>query len=100
MMITTAIQGVNGRGEARLPPVFNLVQMVQSRTALNTFQINKIFPSATVLKDFDFIINENNLNVVYQQYFPKEEAVQIFEGLEREIEYFPSEMAMVVYNKR
>ncbi|CAL1273708.1 unnamed protein product [Larinioides sclopetarius] len=46
-------------------------------------------------------MNENNLNVVYQQYFSKKEADQIFEELEREIEYFPSEMTtVVVFNKR
>ncbi|CAL1296184.1 unnamed protein product [Larinioides sclopetarius] len=45
-------------------------------------------------------MNENNLNVVYQQYFSKKEADQIFEELEREIEYFPSEMTtVVVFNK-
>ncbi|CAL1282745.1 unnamed protein product [Larinioides sclopetarius] len=46
-------------------------------------------------------MNENNLNVVYQKYFSKKEADQIFEELEREIEYFPSEMTtVVVFNKR
>ncbi|CAL1268729.1 unnamed protein product [Larinioides sclopetarius] len=46
-------------------------------------------------------MNENNLNVVYQQYFSKKEADQIFEDLEREIEYFPSQMTtVVVFNKR
>ncbi|CAL1272434.1 unnamed protein product [Larinioides sclopetarius] len=45
-------------------------------------------------------MNENNLNVVYQQYFSKRKADQIFEELEREIEYFPSEMTTVVFNKR
>ncbi|CAL1293182.1 unnamed protein product [Larinioides sclopetarius] len=46
-------------------------------------------------------MNENNLNVVYQQYFSKKGADQIFEELEREIEYFPSEMTtVVVFNKR
>ncbi|CAL1286245.1 unnamed protein product [Larinioides sclopetarius] len=39
-------------------------------------------------------MNENNLNVVYQQYFSKKEADQTFEELEREIEYFPSEMRL------
>ncbi|GBN03173.1 DNA oxidative demethylase ALKBH2 [Araneus ventricosus] len=46
-------------------------------------------------------MNKNNLNVIYLQYFSKEEADQIFEELEREIEYFLSEMAtVVIYNKR
>ncbi|CAL1262873.1 unnamed protein product [Larinioides sclopetarius] len=46
-------------------------------------------------------MNENNLNVVYQQYFSKKEADQIFEEFLREIEYFPSEMTtVVVFNKR
>ncbi|CAL1282926.1 unnamed protein product [Larinioides sclopetarius] len=46
-------------------------------------------------------MNENNLNVVYQQYFSKKETDQIFEELEREIEYFSSEMTTVlVFNKR
>ncbi|CAL1279140.1 unnamed protein product [Larinioides sclopetarius] len=46
-------------------------------------------------------MNENNLNIFYQQYFSKKEADQIFEELEREIEYFPSEMTTVaVFDKR
>lgn len=62
---------------------------------------NKIFPGATIFKDLDFVKNGHNLNIVYQQYFSKEEADQIFDELEREIEYFPSEMATVfIYNKR
>ncbi|GBN72660.1 hypothetical protein AVEN_170587-1, partial [Araneus ventricosus] len=62
---------------------------------------NKIFPGTTTFKDIDFVKNGHNLNIVYQQYFSKEEADQIFDELEREIEYFPSEMATVfIYNKR
>ncbi|GBO05180.1 DNA oxidative demethylase ALKBH2 [Araneus ventricosus] len=62
---------------------------------------NKIFPGTTIFKHLDFVKNGHNLNIVYQQYFSKEEADQIFDELEREIEYFPSEMATVfIYNKR
>ncbi|GBM19924.1 hypothetical protein AVEN_29598-1, partial [Araneus ventricosus] len=62
---------------------------------------NKIFPGATIFKDLDFVKNGYKLNIVYQQYFSKEKADEIFDELEREIEYFPSEMATVfIYNKR
>ncbi|GBM04124.1 DNA oxidative demethylase ALKBH2, partial [Araneus ventricosus] len=62
---------------------------------------NKIFPGATIFKDLDFVKNGHNLNIVYHQYFSKEEADQIFDELETEIEYLPSEMATVfIYNKR
>ncbi|GBL99934.1 DNA oxidative demethylase ALKBH2 [Araneus ventricosus] len=62
---------------------------------------NKIFPGATIFKDLDFVKIEHNLNIVYQQYFSKEEADQIFDELERKIEYFPSEVETVfIYNKR
>ncbi|GBM88986.1 DNA oxidative demethylase ALKBH2, partial [Araneus ventricosus] len=62
---------------------------------------NKIFPGITIFKDLDLVKNGHNLNIVYQQYFSKEEADQIFDELEREIEYFPSEMATVfICNKR
>ncbi|GBM64695.1 DNA oxidative demethylase ALKBH2 [Araneus ventricosus] len=62
---------------------------------------NKIFPGTTFFKDLDFFKNGHNLNIVYQQYFSKEEADQIFDELEREIECFPSEVATAfIYNKR
>lgn len=71
------------------------------RAALKTFEVAELFLNPTISKDIDFIVNENNLNVVCQQYFSKEEADQIFEELERKIEYFPSEMAtVVIYNKK
>ncbi|GBO13917.1 DNA oxidative demethylase ALKBH2 [Araneus ventricosus] len=62
---------------------------------------NKIIPGAPIFKDLDFVKNEHNLNIVYQQYISKEAADQIFDELEREIEYYPSEMATVfIFNKR
>ncbi|GBM69573.1 hypothetical protein AVEN_219202-1 [Araneus ventricosus] len=62
---------------------------------------NEIYPGDTIFKDLDFVKNEHNLNIVYKQHFSKEEADQIFDELEREIEYFSSEMAtVVIYSKR
>ncbi|GBM31825.1 hypothetical protein AVEN_56925-1 [Araneus ventricosus] len=62
---------------------------------------NIIFSGATIFKDLDFDKNGHNLNIVYQRYLSKEEADQISDELEREIECFPSEMATVfIYNKR
>ncbi|GBO20579.1 hypothetical protein AVEN_111494-1 [Araneus ventricosus] len=60
---------------------------------------NKVFPDATIFKDLYFVNKGHNLYIVYQLYFSKEEADQIFDKLEREIEYFLSEMATVFITK-
>ena len=75
--------------------------VVRRGASFNILRPIQIFPSSSILKNLDFTKNENNLNIAYKQYFSTEEADRIFQDLEKEIEYFPSEKTMVaIFNKR